>query len=299
MAGRRGPPTGAPPAYSYVTRVYKRSLRPIVLAMAVVAALWSLAFAVAGYRELATDENDNFHKLAPLAVVQGVLYTVVLLFQGFGIMAAATQRTRLIRIFTYLSALTTLFAVGVSFMRVITHFTFKSDLIAECEILAQNGSTDSMFGFWGSDPGSNLDATDAASYCNDMWSRDSWAEILLLIALIVIGLGFTSTAFAYYRQVIDPTSPVNSSRAPANQVRMNEFPAYNNAPYDAPAYAPPAGPPPFDGSGKPPQYDYGGYTSFGDDKGKDEDSKNDPFSDYVTPPMPTHWAEERDVTSRT
>ncbi|KAI6126738.1 hypothetical protein F5141DRAFT_1082999 [Pisolithus sp. B1] len=294
MAGRRGPPT----AYTYVMRVYKRSLRPVVLAMALVGALWSLAFAVAGYKELVTDENDNFHNLAPLAAVQGTLYTLALLFQGFGIAAVATQRTRFIRIFTYLSALTTLFVVGVSFMRVITHFTFKSELIAECEELAENGNVDSMYGFWTSDPGSNLDAADATTYCNDVWSRDSWAEILLLILLIVVGLLFTSTAFAYYRQVIDPTSPVNSSRAPANQVRMDDFPAYN-PPYDAPAYAPPAGPPPFDGEGKPPQYNYGGYSSFGDDKGKEEDPKNDPFSDYVTPPMPTHWAEERDVTSRT
>lgn len=296
MAGRRGPPTGAPPAYSYVMRVYKRSLRPVVLATAVVAALWSLALAVSGYKELTTDENDNFHKLVPLAAVQGALYTVVLLFQGFGIAAAATQRTRLIRIFTYLSALSTLLAVGVAFMRVITHFTFKSDLIAECEVLALNGSVDSMFGFWEPSPGSDLDASDAVSYCNDQWSHDSWAEILLLILLIVVGLLFTSIAFAYYRQVIDPTSPVNSSRAPANQVRMDEFPSYN-APYDVPAYAPPAGPPPFEGEGKPPQYNYGGYTSFEDNKAKEEDSKNDPFSGYVTPPMPTHWAEERDVTS--
>ncbi|KAI6112385.1 hypothetical protein EV401DRAFT_203077 [Pisolithus croceorrhizus] len=298
MAGRRGPPSGAPPAYTYVTRVYKRSLRPIVLAMALVAALWSLAFAVAGYRELATDENDNFHNLAPLAAVQGTLYTLALLFQGFGIAAVATQRTRFIRMFTYLSALTSLFAVGVSFMRVITHFTFKIRGFWISHSLRMGVWIRQMYGFWTNNPGSNLDATDAATYCNDAWSHDSWAEILLLVLLIVVGLLFTSTAFAYYRQVIDPTSPVNSSRTPANQVRMDDFPAYH-APYDAPAYAPPAGPPPFDGEGKPPQYNYGAYSSFGDDKGKEENPKNDPFSDYVTPPMPTHWAEERDVTSGT
>jgi len=112
---------------------------------------------------------------------------------------------------------------------------------------------------------------------------------------LVFGLLFTSVAFAYYRQAIDPTSPVNSSRTPSNQVRMNDFPGYN-APYDAPVYAPPPGPPPFDTDSKPPQYQYGDYT-YGRDK--DKDGKEDPFGDHgVAPPMPTHWAEERDVTSR-
>ncbi|KAG6329598.1 hypothetical protein ID866_9491 [Astraeus odoratus] len=291
MSTRRGPPSGAPPAYRYVTRIYKRSLRPVVAATIVVTGLWCLALAVEAWRELATDQDDNFKKLAALAIAQGVLYTLAFLFQVFGMFAVASQRVRSIRIFTYLSALTTLFVVGVGLMRVITHFTFKSDLILECETLVQNGTVDSLFGFWGPESGIDVNTTDPATYCNDLWNRNSWAEILVLIMLIVLGLLFTSIAFAYYRQAIDPTSPVNSSRVPANQVRMDVFPAYN-MPYDAPAYAPPPGPPPFDA--KPPQYQSRDYATYGNDK--DRDGKNDPFGDHaVMPPMPVHWAEERDA----
>ncbi|KAL4072173.1 hypothetical protein V8B97DRAFT_1943779 [Scleroderma yunnanense] len=295
MSSRRGPPSTAPPAYRYVTRVYKRSLRPVVLATAIVSALWCLFLYVGGAGELVDDQNQHFPKLAPLAIVQLVLYIVALLFQVFGIAASSTQRVRCIRLYSYLCALSVLFATGVGFMRVVTHFTFKNDLIAECEVIVQNGTSDSLFGFWGPDSVSNLTPSEASSYCNDLWNRNSWAEILLTLLVICLGLLFTAIAFAYYRQAIDPTSPVNSSRAPSNQVRMNEFPAYN-PPYDAPVYAPPPGPPPFDADGKPPQYQYGDYTSYKGDKGKDD--KEDPFGDHgLTPPMPTHWAEERDVTS--
>lgn len=79
---------------------------------------------------------------------------------------------------------------------------------------------------------------------------------------------------------------------------MNDF-SSRDAPYDspyAPSYAPPPGPPPFDTDGKPPQYQYGDYSSYGHEK--DKDGKEDPFGDSsVMPPMPTHWAEERDVAS--
>lgn len=252
--------------------------------------------ASAGVGELIDDKNDNFPKLTPLAIVQTVLYLVALLFQVFGIVAAAMQRVKYIRLYTYLCALTVLLATGVGLMRVVTHFTFKNDLIAECEVIVQGNSSDTLFGFWGPNSSSNLTATEASSYCNNLWNSNSWSEILITLMVIFLGLLFTSVAFAYYRQSIDPTSPVNSSRTPSNQVRLNEFPSYN-APYDAPAYAPPPGPPPFDTDGKPPQYQYGDYTSFGHDK--DKDGKEDPFGDHgVAPPMPTHWAEERDVTSR-
>lgn len=110
---------------------------------------------------------------------------------------------------------------------------------------------------------------------------------------------FTSIAFAYFRQVLDPTSPINSSRLP-NQARGDGYPTHYNPPYDATAYAPvylpPPGTPPMD-DGKPPEYKRtSSYASFGADK----DAKgDDPFADYDGPsvPMPTHWVEDRDVTS--
>ncbi|KIJ64723.1 hypothetical protein HYDPIDRAFT_111309 [Hydnomerulius pinastri MD-312] len=298
MNTRRAPPSGSPPAYRYVSRYYGRNLRPVVLGMSVVTALWSLAWTVTSFKELKLDRNDNLPMLAPLAIAQGVMFAVACGFQIFGVTAAAMQRFALVKIYAFLCALSTLLVVGVGFMRTVTHFTFKADLIQECEDAAKSGTIGSVFGIWGSNPSSNLTTDEATSYCNDQWNHDSWAEIIVLLVEIVLGLLFTSIAFAYYRQTLDPTSPINASRAPSNQVRMDDYPTHYSPPYDttayAPAYAPPPGSPPFDG--KPPDYKRGSYVSYGEDKDGKED---DPFSDYDGPsvPMPTHWAEERDVTS--
>lgn len=119
----------------------------------------------------------------------------------------------------------------------------------------------------------------------------------------VLALMFTSVAFGYYRQLIDPSSPANAFRAPSNQVRMDIFPSSYNPPYDpgyqpsyAPAYAPPAGSPPSDS--KPPEYSYAGGDYLGHGIDKHDKKENDPFADYEGPsiPRPTHFAEERDVT---
>jgi len=103
----------------------------------------------------------------------------------------------------------------------------------------------------------------------------------------VIGLMFTFVVKSAY-QAIGPTS---TSRTPSNQICMHEFLGYN-APYDAPTYAPPA---PHHSAQMANRRSISN-TSYGHDK--DKDGKEDPFGDHgVTPPMPTHWAEECDVTS--
>ncbi|KIK93685.1 hypothetical protein PAXRUDRAFT_828724 [Paxillus rubicundulus Ve08.2h10] len=297
MSTRRAPPTGAPPTYRYVMRYYGRNLRPVVLGTSILSALWALAWYVSSFKDLKLDQNSNYPMLAPLAIAQGVMYAVACGFQSFGVTAAVLQRFTLVKMYAFLCALSTLLIIAIGFMRVITHFTFKSDLIAECSAIAQNGTVGSVFGIWGENPSSPLDAAQAAEYCNDEWNHDSWIEIIVLLIEIVLGLLFTSIAFAYYRQSLDPTSPINAARAPSNQVRMDGYPTQYSAPYDTtaymPSYEPPEGPPPFDG--KPPDYKRGSYYSYGETRDTKED---DPFSDYDGPsvPMPTHWAEERDVT---
>lgn len=94
---------------------------------------------------------DDLPKLAPLAIVQGVVYGVACAFQTFGIIAAGTvgsqkkksglyqggctapftvvcfqQRFPLVKIYAFLCALSTLLVIGIAIMRVITHFVFKA-----------------------------------------------------------------------------------------------------------------------------------------------------------------------------
>jgi len=183
-------------------------------------------------------------------------------------------------------------------MRVVTHFLYKSEWITECTTVVQNGSSDWIFGIWDLDPTSNSDQAQPSQYCSRQWSHDSWVEIIAVILEILLGFLFTSLAFAYYRQALDPTSPVNSSRLPSDQTRQDAYPTHYNPPYDGtaymPVYLPPPGPPPADG--KPPEYKRGSYISSGEDKDAKE---RDPFSDFDGPsvPMPTHWVEDREAAS--
>lgn len=176
--------------------------------------------------------------------------------------------------------------------------------------------------------------------CRRSWDHDSWSEIVAMLILTgmhscplryslfhspasVLGLLFSVIAFSYYRQLLDPTSPANTSRAPSNQARMGAFPSHYNPPYNASVpnlpygynagpytgqpysgapyqhqqYAPPAGPPPDHDDPFAPPYDGKppGYIGR-DGKGFENDGKDnkDPFADFDGPSA----REERDVTSR-
>jgi len=286
-----------------MNRVYGRSLRPVIFAFSLIGAIWSLTWTITSFNALQVDDNGAYPKLAPLAIVQGVMYSVALAIEILGIYGAATQRVRVVRLYAFLAAIAGLLVVGVGLMRSITHFTYKNDLIGQCTTLAQSGEVDNAFGIWATNP-PTMDEFDAQNYCTDEWNHDSWNEIIATIFEIILALLFTSVAFGYYRQVIDPSSPANAFRAPSNQVRMDIFPSNYNPPYGpgyqpayAPPYAPPPGSPPSDN--KPPEYSYAGGDYKGYQIDKDDKKEDDPFGDYEGPsiPRPLHFAEERDVTT--
>ena len=165
------------------------------------------------------------------------------------------------------------------------------------------------------------------SGCRDSWDHDSWALIVGFLILsgklsflsfalssvshvktpTVLAVFFSVIAFSYWRQLLDPRSSANASRAPSAQVRSGGFPshytpAYNNnydlsvpnLPYQT--YAENQGygfserddpfAPPYDADGKPPGYV--GSGTAGDFKGDGKSS--DPFADGG-PSL-----DERDVT---
>lgn len=123
-------------------------------------------------------------------------------------------------------------------------------------------------------------------------------------------------AFAYYRQLLDPTSPANAHRAPSSQVRMDNYPQHYNPPYNASVpnlgygynapyaggpytgqpYAPPRGPPPAHDDSFIPPYDNKppGYTGGDENGGYGNNDSKDPFADFDGPAKPGN---ERDVTS--
>ncbi|TFK32413.1 hypothetical protein BDQ12DRAFT_692547 [Crucibulum laeve] len=314
MDSRPPPPQGAPPSYAFVTRMYRRNLRPVVLMFAFLGGLWTLFSGIGFFRSAGVDKLNNAPHLSTFSIVLGALYMGVTAIEAFGLFAAATQKVPFIRIYAFLTALATLIVIVAGLMRTVIHFTLKNEILGACTNI-NDGSTIVYYGFWGPVFRDTLDREDAADWCKRSYDHDSWAEILAFLITSVLAAFFTAVAFSYYRQALDPTSVANASRAPANQARMNAYPSHYNPPYPGPnsgygynvpysgqpyagqpQFAPPPGPPPgnndrfvppYDANGKPPGYEGDGKAGYGG-----QDDKDDPFADHQG------MSGERDVTSR-
>ncbi|KAI0634316.1 hypothetical protein C8Q77DRAFT_1217519 [Trametes polyzona] len=271
-----------------VTRVYSSSLRPVVI--------------IPSFQDINEDKANGQPKFAVFDIVLGTIYAAACAIEVFGIVAALMQRLALVRIYAMLSLVGSLAVVAAGFLRVVIHFAFKSGLIDECKKIATGEGIDIRFGIWFHHFKEKLTPEEAQNFCNSAWNRDSLREILFLIFEIIFSIFFTLIAFAYYQQVLDPTSAANVSRTPAPAAEG--YPDHYNRPYDsdpyatpygaAPsyqAYAPPPGPP-------PPAAGYGVGMGMDMDMGKDsKDAKDrddasevtkfdDPFADFDAPSMP-------------
>lgn len=318
-----------------LNRVYGRNLRPVVIVFAFLSFLWTLFAAIGSFRSISVERREGFSKLGTISIVLGVLYMTVSLFEAFGVYAAWSQRTPLVRIYAGLSAATTLIVLGGGIFEIVVHFTMKSDIIGICtESLTNADFVYYPFGFFGPRRSGTVTSDEAQDWCNSSWDHDSWADIVGLLILIFLSALFTATAFAYYRQLLDPTSVANVSRTPQNRMGPG-YPSHYNPAYDGSVpplgynqyqnpygqqqqqqqppyggYAPPPGPPPpqgfggYDASvardvegadGKPP-----GYAGGDGKPGYGLDDKENPFADFDEPARPngSRGLEERDVTSR-
>lgn len=319
---RAAPPQGAPGNSPFVQRVfYRRNLRPYVIFFAFISALYSLFAAIGGFRSISIDKQEQVPKIATISLVLGILYITITAFEVFGLVAAWTQRTVLVRIYAMLAAATTLIVIGSGLLRIVTHFTLKNDIIGECTNLSKDQNVLFYpFGYWGPTSHTFIDEDDARRWCTNAWDHDSWADIVSLLILIVLSGLMTTIAYSYYRQVLDPTSVVNVQRVPARPANGGWANSYNppyggyngpnlgyNAPYGAQPYqpypqypqpqgggfAPPPGPPP--NMQKPEEH----IGADGNAGATYANSKENPFADFDEPAgPPPATAYERDVTSR-
>jgi len=265
------------------------SLRGVVITIGVLVALWSLLWGIGSFQTINTDKEHGQPKLASLAIILGCIYMGACGISILGVIAACMVNRFMLRMYTLLSVVSSFAVVGAALMRVIVHFLLKSDLETECEQIVQGDTVYYQYGFWGPTYETKLTQQQATEYCTSSWSHDSFVEIIMLIVELLLAAFFTSIAFAYYRQVLDPTSPANVSRRAPVEATGDTYPPHYNPPYlaydAAPGpYAPPPGEPPapYDPVGKPPGYDEydAGYGAGlkGDDK--DDGKGDDPFEDF-------------------
>ncbi|KAG5640608.1 hypothetical protein DXG03_007948, partial [Asterophora parasitica] len=196
------------------------------------------------FRSFGIDREHNFPHIATLSLALGIMYITVFAFsvrappvllstqtdleQLFGIYSAASQRTPLVRIYTLLTVLAAFIVAAAGLTRIVTHFVWKNDIIAECTTLTTGGQI-IYHGFWGPIKADTLTPSEAAAWCRRAWDRDSWSDIVGLLILLGLAALFTILAFAYQRQLQDPTSVANASRAPSAQ--WGGAPAHYNPPY--------------------------------------------------------------------
>jgi disulfide bond formation protein DsbB len=276
-------------------RVYRTNLRPVIIAVGALSALWSLLSGIGFFRSIDTDKNEGVPKLATFAIVIGSVYMAMFLIETLGVIAATLQRLPLVRTYAILSLVAIVLTVGGGIFEVVVHFTSKSDILKECTTFAEGTTTATYpFGIFGPSSRETLDAADAANWCNHEYDQASWQNIISLLITIFLVCTFATLAWGYYRQLLDPTSVVNSLRAPSNQVHLVTYPSHYNPPYNASVpnlgygapqpqmYAPPPGMPP------PPQSK---PLAFDAEVGYGADDKENPFADFDE-------RTERDVTSR-
>ncbi|KAJ3506785.1 hypothetical protein NLJ89_g6675 [Agrocybe chaxingu] len=153
-------PQGAPPSYAFVTRIYRRSLRPVVITVAVLGGIWSLFSGVGFFRNAPIYSDNGSSKLSLLSIIVGILYMVVMGIEIFGIFAASTQKVVFVRIYAYLAGLVVLIIAAVGLMRVVVHFTLKNDILNVCTNAA-TGETIIYTGIFGPIRGGVLDVPEA------------------------------------------------------------------------------------------------------------------------------------------
>ncbi|KDR76896.1 hypothetical protein GALMADRAFT_246006 [Galerina marginata CBS 339.88] len=294
MDSRPPPPQGAPPSYAFVTRVYRRNLRPIVISFAFIAGIWALFSGIGFFRNVSYYNTHDAGKLGTFSIVLGALYMGVFAIELFGIFAASSQKLPFVRLFAYLSGLVTLVMAAIGLLQVVIHFTLKTEIINTCTDVTE-GDTVIYGSIFGPVRGGTLSAADANNWCNNEWNRGSWSNIIAFLITTFLAAFFAVMAFGYLRQVLDPAHPANVLRGPASH-RMGNFPSHYNPPYNPsnmpygggpgyyPSYPAPAGPPPnqstdafvppYDGSGKPP-----GYIRGDDFKGTYGETQKGEFDD--------------------
>ncbi|KAH9167036.1 hypothetical protein EDB89DRAFT_164542 [Lactarius sanguifluus] len=279
-----------PAPYAYVNRVTKQSLRSSVLPFTTLGGIWALVSAISLFQELRTDRAQHEKRLATFAIALGSLYAGTCAIFIFGIVAAATRRLALIRIFSFLAILATVIVIAAGLLRTIVHFMLKNDLISECTELAQGEDVVFRWGIWSADPKDNLTRDEAAKFCKKAWNHDSFSEIAWLICEIALMSLFSVIAFSYAQQESALVSGARRERLPASYA-----PAYGAGPGYAAgdesnlnlpevdynqSYAPPLGPPPpFDRS----------LPAYGGDENDKKDldpvkTADDPFADFEDHP---------------
>jgi len=271
-----------PYGYEYAQKAAQAAdMRSTVIVISIINAVWTLLWGIDIIEDVNSYQDDKQPKLHTFGIVLSALYFGACGTEIFGIVAAAIHKKKVAQVNAWVSVVGALAVIGAGFIRVVTHFTLKSDLISECIQVVTTGGVEFRFGIWGPRIHETLNQSDAQNFCNSGWSHDTASEIIYLIVEIILAGFFVVITFAYAKQI----KAVKKAKKHQHRDVEGEFdaaaqgyPSTYNPPYlsyNAPpagGFAPPPGPPPTGAA-----YDPHGPPKS---RGLDEDSDSDPFEDF-------------------
>lgn len=262
-------------------RAYRYNLRPVALTCACLAWLWTLLWSIRSFQAVSGDRS-SFARVVPFDITLGTLYAVACAIEAFGFFAMFRQNSKLVGVYSWASVGAVVVVLAAEIIRIVLHFTLKKSLIDECTTENTGDIVVSRGGFWDPTTTATLSADEARRWCNDAWNRGTFSDFAWFIVSALLGAMFVSVNFAYWRQLLDPTSVVSRyPRAPSEQYGMGPMPnhpqPYN--PYAQQQYNPYSygQPDPFARSEYAPPYDaqkLPGYASHGFENQETRDDKD-------------------------
>jgi len=273
MSTRPPIPRGAPPPYAFVSRVYRRPLRPIVIGFSFAAALWCYVWGGSALWDIS--DSGDFHYLVIVNIILGILFLTVAFIETFGLFAAIKARIGMARAYAYLSIVGSLLIIAAECLRLSVYFTQKSDLINSCANEAVGLTVIHHGSFWGPTTDQTLDQSDAQQYCNSSWTQSVWTTVILLVVSIFVSLLYVSLSFSFYHQLL---LPAREPLAPSQAYNLNNMQRGPYNPQSGYQYPVP-GPPPQGGEDYVPPYDPAKVPDYYESQGlelgdkKDGDSK--------------------------
>jgi len=194
----------------------------------------------------------------------------------YGLLSSVSNRSSLVRIYAYLSILSVLAVAAAGLLDIIVHFMLKQQIINICSELT-NGDELVYYGFFGPIYHTVITKQEAVQYCTSSWNHDSWSVIIAFLFTTFLAIMFSAIAFGYLHQLVDPTSPINSSRAPSSQIRSDGYPSHYNPPYSTAHNGPYGGPAPYSAY-YGAQNTAAGTRGYGPPPGSPPDERDDPFN---------------------
>ncbi|KAG9076387.1 hypothetical protein FS749_011838 [Ceratobasidium sp. UAMH 11750] len=131
MDMRPAPPTGPPPRYNFMQRVYRYNLRPVALSCGVLAWMWTLLWSIRSFQDVGGD-RISFPRVVAFDITLGTLYATACAIETFGIFAMFGQKTRLVGIYSWASIGAVVVVIAAELIRIILHFSLKGSLIDQC-----------------------------------------------------------------------------------------------------------------------------------------------------------------------